>query len=39
MERSGVELTTTSAINSELAGNWSSREGQKLTQILGEEVL
>ena len=39
MERSGIELTTTSAIISELAVNWASEDGQKLIQILGEEVL
>ena len=39
MERAGVELTTTSAIISELAVNWSSEDGGKLIQILGEEVL
>ena len=39
MERYGIELTTTSAIISELAVNWSSENGRKLIQILGEEVL
>ena len=39
MERAGVELTTTSAMISELAVNWASEDGQKLIQILGEEVL
>lgn len=39
MERYGVELSTTSAIISELAINWSSEDGQQLIQILGEEVL
>jgi len=39
MERAGVELTTTSAIISELAVDWSSKKGEKLIQILGEEVL
>jgi nicotinamidase-related amidase len=39
MERANVELTTTSALISELAQNWASPEGMKLIQILGEEVL
>ena len=39
MERHGVELTTTSAMLSELAVNWGTDEGTKLIQILGEEVL
>ena len=39
MERYGIELTTTSAIISELAVNWSSESGQQLIQILAEEVL
>jgi nicotinamidase-related amidase len=39
MERAGVELTTTSAMISELAINWSSEDGMKLLQILGEEIL
>lgn len=39
MERAGVELTTTSAMISELAVNWSSEDGVKLIQILGEEIL
>ena len=39
MERYGVELSTTSAMISELAINWSSEDGQKLIQILAEEVL
>lgn len=39
MERAGVELTTTSAIISELAVDWASGDGMKLIQILGEEVL
>lgn len=39
MERYGIELTTTSALISELAINWASEAGGKLIQILGEEVL
>lgn len=39
MERSGVELTTTSAIISDLAVNWASEDGGKLMKILGEEIL
>lgn len=39
MERAGVDLTTTSAIMSELAVNWASEDGQKIIQILGEEIL
>ncbi len=39
MERGGVELTTTSALLAELAINWSSESGQKIMQILGEEIL
>ena len=39
MERAGVELITTSAIMSELAVNWASEDGQKIIQILGEEIL
>lgn len=39
MERADVELTTTSAILSELAHNWASEDGQKIMQILGEEIL
>ncbi|WP_214652711.1 isochorismatase family protein [Ruegeria lacuscaerulensis] len=39
MERAGVELITTSAIMSELAVNWASEDGQKVIQILGEEIL
>ena len=39
MERAGVELTTTSAMISELAVDWSSEDGSKLIQILGEEIL
>lgn len=39
MERAGVELTTTSAIMSELAVNWASEDGQKVIRILGEEIL
>lgn len=39
MERAGVELNTTNALLSELAGNWSSANGQKILQILGEEIL
>ena len=39
MERAGVELTTTSALMSELAVNWASEDGQKVIQILGEEIL
>ena len=39
MEKNGIELTTTSALISELAVNWASEEGQKLIQILGEEIL
>lgn len=39
MERNGVELTTTSALISDLAVNWSSEDGSKLMQILGEEIL
>ena len=39
MERAGVELTTTSAIMSELAMNWESENGVKLLQIMTEEIL
>lgn len=39
MERAGVELTTTSAVISELAVNWSTEDGGKLIQILGQEIL
>lgn len=39
MERAGIELTTTSALISELAVNWASEDGGKLMQILGEEIL
>jgi nicotinamidase-related amidase len=39
MERAGVELTTASAIISELAINWASEDGKKLILILGEEIL
>jgi nicotinamidase-related amidase len=39
MERGGVELTTTTALLSELAHNWASADGQKIMQILGEEIL
>ena len=39
MERGGVELTTTNALLSELASNWASEAGQKIMQIMGEEVL
>lgn len=39
MERAGVELTTTSAVISELAVNWASENGSKLIQILAEEIL
>ncbi|WP_298855849.1 isochorismatase family protein [uncultured Ruegeria sp.] len=39
MERGGVELTTTSALLAELAVNWAGETGQKIMQILGEEIL
>jgi nicotinamidase-related amidase len=39
MERAGVELTTTSALMSELAVNWASEAGEKVMAILGEEIL
>ncbi len=39
MERSSVELTTTSAIIADLAVNWASEDGGKLMKILGEEIL
>lgn len=39
MERSGVELTTTSAIIADLAVNWASEDGGKLMKILAEEIL
>ncbi len=39
MEKGGVELTTTSALLAELAVNWTSEPGQKIMQILGEEIL
>ena len=39
MERGGVELTTTTALLSELANNWASESGLKIMQILGEEIL
>lgn len=39
MERGGVNLTTTTAVLSELAHNWASADGQKLAQIIGEEIL
>jgi hypothetical protein len=32
-------LTTTTALLSELARNWASTDGQKIMQILGEEIL
>jgi nicotinamidase-related amidase len=39
MERANVELTTTSALLSELAVNWTTEAGQKIIAILGEEIL
>ena len=39
MEKNGVELTTTSAMLSELAIDWGGEEGSRLIRILGEEVL
>ena len=39
MERSGVELTTTTALLSELAKNWASEDGQKIMAILATEIL
>jgi nicotinamidase-related amidase len=39
MERGGVDLTTTTALLSELANNWASDAGQKVMQIMGEEIL
>ena len=39
MERSGVELTTTTALLSELAKNWASEDGQKSMAILATEIL
>lgn len=39
MERGGVQLATTSALLAELAINWTSEQGQKVMQILGEEIL
>ncbi|MGI9509214.1 MAG: isochorismatase family protein [Geminicoccaceae bacterium] len=39
MERGSVELTTTSALLAELAVNWTSEPGQRIMQILGEEIL
>jgi len=39
MERAGVELTTASALISELAVNWASEDGAKLMQILVEEIM
>ncbi|TMV10092.1 isochorismatase family protein [Ruegeria sediminis] len=39
MERGGVELTTTSALLADLAVNWTSEAGQKIMQVLGEEIL
>ncbi len=39
MERGGVALTTTTALLAELAHNWASADGQKIMQILGEEIL
>jgi nicotinamidase-related amidase len=39
MERSGVELTTTTALLSELAKNWASEDGKKIMAILATEIL
>ncbi len=39
MERAGVTLTTTVAVLSELAQDWSSDDGSKLFQIMGAELL
>ncbi len=39
MEKAGVDLTTTSALMSELAVNWASDAGGKIIAILGEEIL
>lgn len=39
MESNGVTLTTTNQLIAELAQDWSSEHGQKLMQVLFEEVL
>ncbi|MGF1735929.1 isochorismatase family protein [Photobacterium satsumensis] len=39
MESHGVTLTTTNQLIAELAQDWSSEHGQKLMQVLFEEVL
>jgi nicotinamidase-related amidase len=39
MESHGVTLTTTNQLIAELAQDWSSEHGQKLIQVLFEEIL
>ncbi|BBB29904.1 isochorismatase family protein [Neptunomonas japonica] len=39
MESNGVTLTTTNQLIAELAQDWSSENGQKLMQVLFEEIL
>lgn len=39
MESHGVTLTTTNQLIAELAQDWSSEHGQKLMQVLFEEIL
>ena len=38
MEAAGVKLTATSTLIAELAQDWSTREGQKLGEIMGSSV-
>ncbi|WP_220466059.1 MULTISPECIES: isochorismatase family protein [unclassified Colwellia] len=39
MENNGVTLTTTNQLVAELAQDWSTENGQKLMQVLYEEIL
>lgn len=39
MEKGGVNLPTTNALLAELAFNWVSEDGQKIMQVLAEEIL
>lgn len=39
MESNGVTLTTTNQLIAELAQDWSTENGQKLMQVLFEEIL
>ncbi|WP_028469011.1 isochorismatase family protein [Neptunomonas japonica] len=39
MESNGVTLTTTNQLIAELAQDWSTEDGQKLMQVLFEEIL